>query len=327
MKYGLLGRTDLNVSKIGLGATGIGGHNLFVYVDEAESIGTVFRALELGVNFIDTADYYGCGRSETLIGKALRASGKPAILATKGGLRWDDRGRFVRRDNSPAYLRQAVEASLKRLQREVIDLYYIHAPDGRTPPADSFGELQRLRDEGKIRWAGLSNCTLEQAREAAAAGPLAAVQNQYSIFDRRPAGDGLLEFCAKRGIAFVPYGALCFGILSGKYRRDFRLEEQDWRNALPYFHPRAYPTVVITAQRLADWAKRRGMQMPHVAIGWTLRHPAIATCLVGAKRPDQIAENIVPDGFELTPHDLAAIDQHCTAARLPELLSRVHHNR
>jgi aryl-alcohol dehydrogenase-like predicted oxidoreductase len=309
MKKRRLGKTDLLVSEISLGAAGVGGHNLYLNIDETESVATIIRAIELGVNFVDTSDFFGCGQSERLIGQIAKAVGPGLLIATKGGLRWDLQGRFVSRDNSPAYLREALEASLRRLGRETVDLYFIHSSDGKTPAAEAFGALTRFQEEGKIRWGGLTNFELEQIEDAQMAGPVAAVQAQYNFFDRRPDRNGLLDYCEKHGIGFVPYGCLGYGILTGKYRRDLRLPDQDWRNLLPLFRRRNYVLAVSLAQRMAETAKRRGAPLAHFALRWALRRPATATVLSGAKRPEQIEENIPSDEFEMMPDDFAWIDR------------------
>jgi myo-inositol catabolism protein IolS len=304
MKQNRLGGTDLRVSEVGLGTTGIGGHNLFVNLDEVDSVAAIFQSLDMGINFFDTADFYGLGRTEQLLGKTLPPN---AIVATKGGLRWDQDGKFTGRDISPAYIRSALESSLKRLKRDTIDLYYLHAPDGNTPIAEAFAELHRLREQGKIRYAGLSNVSLAEIEAAAQAGPVAAVQNQFSLFDRRPQKKGLLDYCEAHGVAFVPYGALAFGILGGKYRRDFRLPAADWRNRVALFDRRNYPAVILAAHRLRDFADRTGVPLTHIALRWVLQQPTLVTTITGAKRPGQVEENAGVSGFTLTDGELKQI--------------------
>ncbi|MDP8222108.1 MAG: aldo/keto reductase [Candidatus Lernaella stagnicola] len=306
MKTNRIGDTDLVVSEIALGTTGIGGHNLFVNIDEVDSATTVRRAWESGVSFFDTADYYGLGRAETLLGKILP---REAVIASKGGLRWNQEGKFAGRDISPAHLRNAVTASLRRLGRDVIDLYYLHAPDGKTDIADAFGELVKMRDEGKIRYLGVSNVTLEELEDVMEVGSVAAVQSQFSLFDRRPARSGMLAYCQAHGIAFIPYGVLAFGILGGKYRRDFRLAEHDWRNNQAIFDRRNYPYVIAAAHRLRDKAARMGVPLTHVAIRWVLQQPAVPTALVGAKHPEQIEDNAMVTDFSLSSQEMEDIEQ------------------
>ncbi len=309
MKKRRLGKTDLLVSEIGLGAAGIGGHNMYLNIDEGEAVSTLIRAFELGINFVDTADYYGCGQSERLIGKIAKATGIDIIVASKGGVRWDVQGHFVGRDNSPAYLRTALEESLKRLARDTIDLYYIHAYDGRTPVAETVGALQRFQEEGKIRWAGLANFDVTHIEDAQTAGPVAAVQAPYNFFDRRAERNGMLAYCERHAIGFIPCGVLGYGILTGKYRRDLRLPDQDWRNTLPLFRRRNYIMAVSLAQRMHETAKRRGAPLAHFALRWALQHMATSSALCGAKHPAQIEEDMLPDEFELTPDDLSWIDR------------------
>lgn len=304
-----LGSTDLLVSEIGLGTTGIGGHNLFLNIDEVESMATLYRALDEGINFFDTADFYGPGRSEELVGKIVKKRDAEVIISSKGGLKWDENGRFLERDNHPDYLRQALEASLRRLQRDCLDLYIMHAVDIRVPLEESYGALMRFREEGKIRYAGLANVTRLQVERARQAGPVSVVQNQYSIFDRRPEITGLLEYCHEKGIGFLTYGSLAFGILGGKYRRDFRLPEQDWRRRIPLFSHRYYPHISAITRQLREQVEIRGALLPHLAQQWVLRRKEVSCCVTGAKRPDQVSQNIASAEFDLRPEDVALIDE------------------
>jgi aryl-alcohol dehydrogenase-like predicted oxidoreductase len=306
MRTRALGSSGLTITEIGLGTNAVGGHNLYADLREEDGIALVRRALDLGVTHFDTADVYGLGRSEELLGQALGARSKDVVVATKGGNVFNERGKEGV-SNEPAYLRRALEASLRRLRREYVDVYYVHRPDGRTPVADAFGAVLRLVEEGKVRAAALSNFDLAGVREAAQAGPIAAVQNEYHLFNRDVERD-LLPFCAERGIAFVPWGPLAFGILGGRYDRDFRLDPRDWRNRLPQFAGENFPRVLGVVDELRAIAGRRGAALPHVALRWLLARPGVAGVIAGAKTPAQVEVNVAADGLDLTVEEIRRID-------------------
>lgn len=308
MEYRKLGHTDLYLSEIGMGTNQIGGHNLYDDVDEVENIAAVQQAVEVGINFFDTADVYGLGRSEELLGLALGGYKYDVSIATKGGNVFTPDGQRWGVDNSPVYLRQALEASLRRLNREYLDLYYIHRWDGKTPIAEAFGALLRFKEEGKIRAAGVSNFGLEQLQQAMSAGQVDALQNRYNLFDRYVEGD-LLEYCRAHGVGFVPYGPLAFGILGGRYERDLRLSPNDWRRGVPLFSPEHFPRVMDIVEQLQEFAAARRVPLAHLAMRWVLRDPAVTSSITGARRPAQVSENARAVGWDLAPEELSAIDR------------------
>ena len=209
MKYSLLPKTDLKISAIGLGTNAVGGHNLYENLNEEEGKNLVRAALDNGITFVDTADVYGQGRSEELVGEVLKEYPRDQyVIATKGGSDW----RNGKRDNSPEYLRKAVCDSLERLQLDSIDLYYIHWPDNETPVKEAVAELSRLKSEGKIKAIGVSNFSLEQLKEANSEGDISAIQLQYHMLDRSIERD-ILPYCVENGITVVPYGPLAFCLL------------------------------------------------------------------------------------------------------------------
>ncbi|GIP39390.1 oxidoreductase ion channel protein IolS [Paenibacillus sp. J31TS4] len=309
MQYTQLGRTDLRISRIGLGTNAVGGHNLFAGLKEDEGMQMVERALSDGVTFLDTADVYGGGRSEELVGQVLtrhKSRRAEIVLATKGGrLRRPDGTPAT--NNDPAYLRSALETSLRRLQTEYIDLYYLHYPDGVTPFAESIGELTRLQEEGKIREIGLSNVTLEQLEEASRAGRIAALQSPYHMLDRSAERE-LLPYCVRHGISFVPYGPLAFGILGGRYDESFRLEAGDWRSRVPLFAEGAFKRNLKIVERLREIAEAKGGPIGNLALAWLLAQDGVDAVIPGGKRPEQAAENALAGDLVLTPEDLAKIE-------------------
>ncbi len=300
-----LGSTGREITTIGLGTNYVGGHNLYSEVDEAEGVHLVQRAVDLGVNFIDAADVYGTGRCEELVGKALAGGRREqVILATKGGILFGDGRSGV--DNDPKYLRAALEASLKRLAVDHVDLYYIHRPDGKTPPEEAFGTLLRFKEEGLIGAAGVSNFELPQLERAATAGPVDALQCQYNLLQRQVEAE-VLPFCVDHGIAFVPWGPLAYGLLGGRYGRGFRLPDGDWRHRSGAFDEAAY----ARAMDVVDGLKALGeeWQLPPVslAIQWLLSRPAVASVIAGAKNTAQVEHNVRAGADALTPQQIARI--------------------
>jgi len=300
----MLGQSGIPITTIGLGTNYVGGHNLYEEVDENAGVALVQRAVDSGITFIDTADVYGTGRSEELVGKALAGRRDEVVLATKGGILFGEAGSGV--DNSPAYLRRALEASLKRLGVDHVDLYYIHRWDGKTPPEEAYGEVMRFKDEGLIRAGGVSNFEVPQLQAAMKAGPVDALQCQYNMLQRDVEAD-ILPLCAENGIAFVPWGPLAYGLLSGKYRRDFTLGEKDWRSRSGAFDAESYQRNLDVVERLKD-AAPSGVALAHVALQWLLSRPAVASVIAGAKRADQVESNAAADALTLSDDMLAKLD-------------------
>ncbi|MEM7252187.1 MAG: aldo/keto reductase [Pseudomonadota bacterium] len=306
MKTTKLGRSGIDITSIGLGTNYVGGHNLYVDVDEAEGVRLVQSAIDQGVTFIDTADVYGTGRSEELVGEAIAGRRDEVILATKGGILFGE-GRSGA-DNNPAYLRGALEASLRRLNVDHVDLYYIHRPDGQTPPEDAFGELQRMKDEGLIRAAGLSNFSLDDMKRAANAGPIDALQSQYNLLQRSVEAD-VLPYCAENEVSFVPWGPLAYGLLGGKYRRDFALDENDWRHRAGVFDANVFAKNMDVVDELKARASAWDSEPAHVALAWLLGQPGVGSVISGAKRVDQVRANVAADALQLTAEQIAEIGE------------------
>ncbi|HUW76235.1 MAG TPA: aldo/keto reductase, partial [Gallionella sp.] len=232
MQHRELGRSGLKVSAVGLGCMGMsefyGGQN------EAGAIATIHRALELGVNFLDTADMYGVGRNEELVGRTIRGKRDQVIIATKFGNMRGNEGQFLGVNGRPDYVRECCETSLKRLGVEVIDLYYQHRVDPNTPIEDTVGAMAELVQQGKVRYLGLSEAAAQTIRRAHAVHPIAALQTEYSLWSREPEV-GLLATVRELGIGFVPYSPLGRGFLTGKIKRIEDLEADDYRRNSPRF--------------------------------------------------------------------------------------------
>ncbi|MBB3126125.1 aryl-alcohol dehydrogenase-like predicted oxidoreductase [Paenibacillus rhizosphaerae] len=298
-----LGKSDLQVNPIGLGANAVGGHNLYPNLNEETGRDVVRTALDLGVNFLDTAFIYGPGRSEELIGEVLKEKGRTnAVLATKGAHKFVD-GKVVM-DNSPAFLQQSVEDSLRRLQTDYIDLFYIHFPDEQTPKAEAVGALQKLKEQGKIRAIGVSNFSIDQLKEANVNGYVDVLQSEYNLF-ARDAEKELLPYCEANGISFVPYFPLASGLLGGKYTKDTTFG--DLRANNPLFQGEAFARNLDKVERLRPIAAQKNVEVAHLVLAWYLKQPAIDALIPGAKKPEQVKENLKTLDVQLTDTEVEKI--------------------
>jgi len=306
MKTRRLGSSNIEITEIGLGTNYVGGHNFYDTVDESAGIQVVERALELGINFFDTADIYGFGRSEELVGKALGNRKNKVFIATKGGITFEGTQR-IGISNRPAYLRRALEASLKRLGRDYVDLYYIHKPDGQTPADEAFGALIKFKAEGLIRAAGVSNFMLPDLKAALSAGPVDALQSRYNIFQREAAAE-IMPFCRANRISFIPWGPLAFGLLGGRYTPELKLPENDWRLRTGLFDKKVFADNLRVVERLSGMAEKRGATVAQLAIRWLLSHGEIGSVIAGAKHPAQVEQNVQAGGWKLSVDEIAQID-------------------
>ncbi|WKB37268.1 aldo/keto reductase [Terrilactibacillus sp. S3-3] len=307
MKYATLGKSKLQISRIGLG-TNAGGHNLFANVDEKAGIKFVTEALENGINFIDTADSYGLGRSEELIGQILKGRDRDSfVIATKGGNEVLPNGN-KRHNSRPEYIRKALERSLKRLQLDEVDLYYLHFPDNETPISETMGELSRLKQEGKIKAIGISNVSLQQLKEADESCELSALQAAYNMLDRSAEKD-LLPYCSDHHISFIPYGPLAYGLLGGNYTKDLKLDKKDWRSSVPLFQPGVFVKMIDKVDRLKKFAVQKGISMNNLALAWLLTQNGVDSVIPGGKNAGQVRDNVLADDVTLTPEDLASLEK------------------
>lgn len=300
-----LGRTDLQILPLGLGANAVGGHNLFPGLNDETGRNIVRSALDHGINFVDTAYIYGPGRSEELIGEVLKERGgrDKIVVATKGA--HVVAGDKVTFDNSPAFLRQSVEDSLKRLQTDYIDLYYIHFPDEHTPKDEAVGELKKLKDEGKLRAIGVSNFSIEQLREANKDGYVDVLQSHYNLLHRDAEKD-LLPYTQEHGISFVPYFPLASGLLGGKYKQGDTFS--DIRANDPLFQGENFAKNLQKVEQARLIAEAKGVEVAHLVLAWYLTVPSIDALIPGAKRPEQIVSNLETLKVQLTPQEIKAID-------------------
>lgn len=300
-----LGRTNLQIVPLGLGANAVGGHNLFPGLNDETGRNIVRSALDHGINFIDTAYIYGPGRSEEIIGEVMKERGgrDNVVIATKGAHVIN--GDKITVDNSPSFLRKSVENSLRRLQTDYIDLYYIHYPDENTPKDEAIGELKKLKDEGKIRAIGVSNFSIEQLKEANKEGHVDVLQSHYNLLHRDAEKD-LLPYTQEHGISFIPYFPLASGLLGGKYKQGDTFS--DIRKNDPLFQGETFANNLEKVDKVRHIAEAKGVEVAHVVLAWYLTVPSIDALIPGAKRPEQIISNLATLKVQLTPDEIKAID-------------------
>ncbi|MXV35561.1 MULTISPECIES: aldo/keto reductase [unclassified Saccharibacter] len=291
------------VSRVALGTWAIGGW-MWGGPDDDNGVRTIHRALDEGVDLIDTAPVYGFGHSEEIVGRALAEKPNKACIATKLGLDWKDDKPF--RNSTPARIRKEVEDSLRRLRVDTIDLEQIHWPDANTPIDESARELQKLHQEGKIRALGVSNFSPEQMDIFREVAPLASTQNPYNIFERA-LEDDILPYAEKNHEVLLAYGPLCRGMLTGKMNADTTFPDTDLRASDPKFQKEHFPAYLAAIDELKDVAARRGKSLMVFAIRWVLdQGPTIA--LWGARKPEQISGIADVFGWSLTEEDKKAVD-------------------
>jgi aryl-alcohol dehydrogenase-like predicted oxidoreductase len=275
--------------------------------EEVESIATIHRAIELGVTFLDTADIYGLGRNEELVGKAIKDRRDEVVLATKfGNIRAAD-GTFVGVNGKPDYVRSACEASLRRLQVDVIDLYYQHRVDPETPIEDTVGAMAELVDAGKVRYLGLSEAAPDTIRRAQKVHPIAALQTEYSLWSRDPEG-GLLDTVRELGIGFVAYSPLGRGFLTAKITSLDELAEDDWRRNMPRFEQANFLRNMELVERIRAVAADKGCTPAQLALAWVLGQGEDIVPIPGTKRRSYLEENVGALDVRLTPEELTEID-------------------
>ncbi|MGB9888878.1 MAG: aldo/keto reductase [Anaerolineae bacterium] len=308
-----LGYTDLHLTTVGLGTWAIGGGG-WAYgwgpQDDADSIRTIQRALDLGINWIDTAAVYGLGHSEEIVGKAIRGRRDQVIIATKCGLVWDE-GSTTPYGRLKAWsVRQEVEASLRRLGVDVIDLYQIHWPNPDEDIEEAWATIADLVREGKIRYAGVSNFSVEQMKRIQPIHPIASLQPPYNML-RREIEAEILPFCAANDIGVIVYSPMASGVLMEKFSREWvdSLPEDDWRKKYSgHLREPELSANLALLDGLKAIAARYGRTVSQLAIAWTLRRPEVTAAIVGARRPEQIEQTAPAADWTLPPEVLTEID-------------------
>jgi len=328
MKKRTLGN-ELEVSAIGLGCMGMS----FAYgaADEKESLATIDRALELGVNFLDTADIYGPYTNEELVGKALKSRRDKFVLATKFGIvRQTENYGISGVNGRPEYVREAVDASLKRLQIDVIDLYYLHRVDPDTPIEETVGAMARLIEDGKIRHIGLSEASAVTIRRAAKVHKVTALQSEYSLWTRDIEENDVLKTARELGIGVVPYSPLGRGFLSGEIKKPDDLSSDDWRLTNPRFQGENFNKNLDLVAKVEEIAKNRGVGSSQLALAWVLAQGEDLVPIPGTKRIRYIEQNAAAVDIKLTEDEMEQINNvfppHAAAGdRYPaELMKRVN---
>jgi len=309
-----LGNSDLNITPVGYGAWAVGGSGWqFAWgsQDDNDSIAAIHRALEIGVNWIDTAAVYGLGHSEEVVARALKSwQGPKPYVFTKCGLRWDAQGN-VQKVLSAASIRGEVDDSLRRLSVDVIDLYQIHWPPDPDSPAleEGWSALADLKREGKVRWIGVSNFNVKQLKRAKSIAPVTSLQPPYSLVHREVEED-LLPYCLREDIGVIVYSPMASGLLTGAMTREraARLPQDDWRKNNPDFTEPNLTRNLELVGRLREIAQRHNRTVGEVAIAWTLRNPAVTGAIVGARNARQ-ADGVMRAGdLRLTDEDLHEIE-------------------
>jgi aryl-alcohol dehydrogenase-like predicted oxidoreductase len=311
MEYIGLGKSELNVSRICFGTWQFSGD--WGSVDRDDAIAALRAALDAGVTFFDTAQAYGFGESEALLAEGLGGDihRDDVVVATKGGLRQVDGA--VKRDSSPAHLRDGVEQSLRALGVETIDLYQVHWPDHETPFEETGAALKQLKDEGKIRHVGVSNFSPAEMDELSQTIEVETDQPPYNLFNRAVEAD-VLPYCREQDIGTLTYGPLSHGLLSGSFDPD-NLADDDWRRGHEPFQGEALERNLEAVERLTEFAEQRGHTLPQLAVAWVLAQPGVHVAIVGARRPAHV-EGIAPAAeIHLSEDELAEIDELTGAAK------------
>ncbi len=311
LKKVALGSQGLEVPVEGLGCmgmtSGVNGMSVYGEADEAESLATLHRALELGVTMLDTADLYGPMHNERLVGKALAGKRDQYIVATKFGFEVGDDEQWTGGYNGrPEYIRKSVERSLRNLGTDYIDLYYLHRVDPATPVEDSVGAMSRLVEEGKVRYLGLSEVPADVLRRAHQVHPITALETEYSLFDRKVEEEGILEATRELGIGFVAYSPLGRGFLSGDIKTPDDFEANDSRRFFPRYQGENFYRNIALVEQLEVLAAAKNVTPAQLALAWVLAQGVVV--IPGTKRRKYLEANVAAASIVLSPTELAALD-------------------
>jgi aryl-alcohol dehydrogenase-like predicted oxidoreductase len=317
MKTRQLGNSDLHITAIGFGAWAIGGGGwAFAWgsQDDADSVASIREAIDLGINWIDTAAVYGLGHSEEVVAKALEGVNKRPYVFTKCARVWDEKrqiGKSLKADS----IRRECEASLKRLRVDVIDLYQIHWPEPDEDIEEGWQAVQKLKEEGKIRWAGVSNFSAEQMARVSKYGPITSLQPPYSMI-RPEVEESILPYCKEHNIGVIAYSPMASGLLTGAMTREriAAMPADDWRREKNKHYQEPLLTRNLNlVELLKKIGSKHGRTPGEVAIAWVLRHPAVTAAIVGARKPGQLKELVGAADWRLTPSEANEIDAYLKA--------------
>ena len=307
-----LGSQGLEVPLEGLGCMGmttLAGMTIYSPADETESIATIHRARELGVNFLDTADLYGPLLNERLVGKAVAGQRAHYTIATKFGYEIDDQGQLSPTfaiNGRPEYLRKAIDRSLRSLGTDYVDLYYMHRLDPNVPIEDTVGAMSELVQAGKVRYLGLSEVPTDIIRRAHAVHPITAIQTEYSLFDRGVEADGVLAATRELGIGFVGYSPLGRGFLTGEIKSLDDLDAGDFRRRMPRYQPENFAQNLVLVEKLEQMARTKGVTAAQLALAWVLAQGVVA--IPGTKRVKYLEANVAAATLPLSTAELAELD-------------------
>ncbi|MFG1201941.1 aldo/keto reductase [Xanthobacter aminoxidans] len=305
MDHRSLGRSGLSVSAIGLGCMGMS--EFYGPSDDEQSLATLAAALDLGINFFDTADMYGVGHNERLLGRFLKGRRDQVILATKFGNVRGPNGERLGVSGTPDYVRSACDASLERLGIDTIDLYYQHRVDPKTPIEETVGAMKGLVEAGKVRFLGLSECSVATLRKAHAVHPISAVQIEYSLWSRDPEEE-MLAACRELGVAFVAYSPLGRSFLTGAVTSPDTLAADDFRRANPRFSGDALKANLTLVEALKDFATAKSATSAQIALAWILNKQDNVIPIPGTRRQKYLEENVAATRIRLSPEEVATLD-------------------
>ena len=310
MRYKKFGNSDLKTSVVGFGGWPMGrGH--YGSFDDDEVVRAVHASIDLGVTLFDTAAVYGWGEGEKLLGRALEGKREDVVIVSKAGIPWDEEGGGRRRDSSRESLEKSLNESLTRLQTDYLDLFLIHWPDESRPmsvPMEAFADFQK---QGKIRYGGVSNFSPQQMSDCLDVFSIITNQVGYHLFDQRPEPE-IIPFCADNGMGIMAYGSLAHGLLTGTMTPETTFEEDDWRRSLmafgqPIFKGQNFLDNLKKVDILKEMAADKGFSVAQLALAWVASEPTVSVALVGARKPEEIQENVAAADWELSPSERAEI--------------------